>query len=249
MLAADTYLSCIRNESQALAAAAREGGLDCEVPTCPGWKMQRLVGHVGTVHNWAGLIVRDRLDGPPDRSAMERPPDGEDGGDGVVGWLEAKTHALLDALRGAGTESEMWNFTAAPNRSHFWHRRMAHETAIHRVDGELAAGRSVDTLTKIDPEVAADGINEFLDHMLPADVVFDAPATLHLHATDTPGEWMISVGPDGVTVTREHGKGDVAVRGSAQDLLLLLWNRRDTAGLEVFGDQALLDTWRDRVKR
>src|SRR5439155_3667823 len=137
----------------------------------------------------------------------------------------------------------------APKRSGFWPRRMAHETAIHRVDGELAAGRTVATLTAIDPEVAADGIDEFLDLMLPADVTFDAAGTIHVHATDTPGEWLIRVGPDGVTVTKEHAKGDVAVRGPAQDLLLLLWNRRGPDGLEVFGDQSLLDAWRDRVHR
>ena len=247
MLAADTYLNCIRNESQALAAAAREGGLDAAVSTCPGWKMGRLVGHVGTVHNWAGEIVQNRLDGPPDRSTLERPPEG----DGVIGWLESKTRSLSDALRGAGSETKMWNFTAAPKRSDFWHRRMAHETAIHRVDGELAAGRSVGTLSRIDPEVAADGIDEFLDHMMPADVRFDVPATIHLHATDTPGEWLLEVGPDGVSVSREHAKGDLAVRGPAQQLLLLLWNRvpADAEGLEVFGDQSLLDTWRDRVTR
>ena len=44
--------------------------------------------------------------------------------------------------------------------------------------------------------------------MLPADVTFDAAGTIHVHATDTPGEWLIRVGPEGVTVTKEHAKGE-----------------------------------------
>ncbi len=44
-------------------------------------------------------------------------------------------------------------------------------------------------------------------------------------------------------VTREHAKGDVAVRGRAEDLLLLLWGRREVGveGNQVFGDADLLD--------
>ena len=78
--------------------------------------------------------------------------------------------------------------------------------------------------------------------------------TIHLHATDPEladvegaGEWLITLAPEGLTVTHEHSKGDVAVRGPVSDLLLLLWNRRDTEGLQVFGDESVLDDWRAHV--
>ena len=46
---------------------------------------------------------------------------------------------------------------------------------------------------------------------------------------------------DSAVITREHAKGDVAVRGGASDLLLFLWHRIPADRLEVFGDPALLD--------
>ena len=48
---------------------------------------------------------------------------------------------------------------------------------------------------------------------------------------------------------RAHEKAAVAVRGPLTDLLLLVYRRRglDGAGLEVFGDRALLEFWLARV--
>ncbi len=51
---------------------------------------------------------------------------------------------------------------------------------------------------------------------------------------------------DGFIVTREHAKGDVAARGPASDLLLLLYGRLDLDAVEVLGDAAVLETWRER---
>ena len=42
-----------------------------------------------------------------------------------------------------------------------------------------------------------------------------------------------------------HGKGDVAVRGPANDLLLAIVRRRTAAdsGVDVFGDTTVWDRW------
>jgi predicted lipid carrier protein YhbT len=61
--------------------------------------------------------------------------------------------------------------------------------------------------------------------------------TVHLHCTDGEGEWFIDT--DG-TVERKHQKADVALRGSASDLLLALQGRVDIDDLEVFGDAAIV---------
>ena len=242
MLAADRYLDHIDSESQALAAAAHAGGVHTDCPTCPGWTVDRLLGHVGAVHQWAGEMVRQQSTEMIDSRSLPRPPGGGDN----VNWFEEKWHDLLDTLRGADPEVETWNFTGAPNKAHFWFRRMAHETAMHRVDAELAAGR---TPAAIDPELAADGIDEFLDHMVPmrGNPGEKLQGSIHLHSTEG-GEWMIRLAPEGMTVTKEHGKGDVAVRGSASDLLMLLLNRRSAEGLEVFGDASLLEQWKEHVR-
>ena len=77
--------------------------------------------------------------------------------------------------------------------------------------------------------------------------------TLHLHATDEPslgeaGEWFIERGADATTWQHRHGTADVAVRGPATTLLLVLARRRSISaglddGLLVSGDQDLFSHW------
>src|SRR6266704_1798496 len=70
--------------------------------------------------------------------------------------------------------------------------------------------------------------------------------SLHFHATDPglsgAGEWLVTRTPSGVTVVRGHGKADVALRGPAASLLLVLTRRLPPSapGIEVLGEQALL---------
>lgn len=129
---------------------------------------------------------------------------------------------------------------------------MLHETTVHRADAELAAGGE----PAIDPETAADGISEFLAN-LPYGRRSAAPLeqllagmpgdgqTLHLHATDCDGEWMITLAPGAYRWERGHGKGSVAVRGTAAELLLLAYGRVSPVEgrLAVFGDAAVLSAW------
>ena len=67
-------------------------------------------------------------------------------------------------------------------------------------------------------------------------------------ATDGPAEPWTLWTDDGVfSVSRSEGgvTADVTVRGSASDLLLLLWRRvrADAASITVGGDRRMLDRW------
>ena len=42
-------------------------------------------------------------------------------------------------------------------------------------------------------------------------------------------------------MTTEHAKATTAVRGTASDLLLLLWRRKRPGDVEVFGDAEALE--------
>jgi hypothetical protein len=103
----------------------------------------------------------------------------------------------------------------------------------------------------IDPELAADGVLEMLELFVPrfpGERFADVHGSIHLHATDVEGEWLVHLGPDGITFELGHAKGDVALRGAAADLLLWCWNRVPVDDrFEVFGDQGLLDHWRATV--
>jgi hypothetical protein len=124
---------------------------------------------------------------------------------------------------------------------------MLHETTVHRADADFAAGAAPD----IDPVVAADGIEEFLANLPSArrsrEHLGSLPAgeSLHLHATDSDGEWLIQFGGGTVTWSRGHAKASAAVRAPVARLLLFTYGRvpGSDASLTVFGDPALLDTW------
>jgi uncharacterized protein (TIGR03083 family) len=119
-------------------------------------------------------------------------------------------------------------------------RRMAQETAVHRLDAERTAGRTY----TIDPELASDGVDEFLFAFLKwVDPEAAALAgSVHLHCTDVAGEWLVvDDGAGGYVVTREHAKGDAAIRGPANDLLLVLWRRLPLDAVEVIGDRTVAE--------
>jgi hypothetical protein len=126
----------------------------------------------------------------------------------------------------------------------FIRRHQVQETAVHRWDMQDAAtNRDPDP---IDAELASDAIDEFLSVSLPWGVNHSKPlrGSVHLHATDVAGEWFIE--PNG-RVDRGHARGDVALRGTASDLLLALYNRVDIDDLDVIGDGELARHLVERV--
>jgi uncharacterized protein (TIGR03083 family) len=234
------HIADLQRDGRALLDAARTAGLDAPIAACPGWNVSRLVGHTGKVLERTAILVREGLEAPPDSDRFMRFPDDESTFDRFAGVLDDAVAALSDA----DPAVSCWNFTGADLTASFWRRRMANELAIHRIDAELAAGAP----QPVEPERAVDAIDELVMVMLPFSAAFKNPGldgSFHLHCTDSDGEWL-AVFTDGTPVsTREHAKGDLAVRGPASPLLLWAYNRVPvgTDGLESFGDPALLDAW------
>jgi len=46
---------------------------------------------------------------------------------------------------------------------------------------------------------------------------------------------------DGFAIAREHAKGDCAIRGTANDILLTLWRRVPVSQVDVVGDRDVAD--------
>jgi uncharacterized protein (TIGR03083 family) len=234
-----TYIDAIRRESAALVTAAEHAGLDRPVPSCPEWTLADLMRHIGIVQRWATNIVELGLDADIRRSDIETPTDPHD----LAAWVLDGSEALATALERTPPDAKVWTFSGEGEAS-FWPRRQAHEVAMHRVDAELASGAP----SPIDAELARDGIDEFFDVIAPfrlADRLTGAGETLHFHRTDGDGEWLVRLAPDGPEIERTHAKGDVAVRGSASDLLLVMRNRIGLDTVEVFGDASLIERWHD----
>jgi uncharacterized protein (TIGR03083 family) len=238
-----SYLESLRRDAADLFSAATPA-LAADVPTCPGWTVERLVGHVGRVYRWtAGWITTGAA------GEVERPPTG----DAVVTWAAAGLDELVAALdtgesaTGDSGEPAMVATWAGEQPAIFWPRRMAIETALHRWDAQSAGGDGA----PVSSPLALDAIDELFEVILPwrgtADVASEG-TTVHLHATDVGGgEWLVTFGSAGMAVEHAHAKGDLAVRGTASDLLLLLWNRIGPERCEVFGDAELLERWRAEI--
>jgi uncharacterized protein (TIGR03083 family) len=233
---ADEHLGHFWRDGLGLATAAEAAGLGAPVASCPGWSVADLVWHAGEVFWFWGSVVEEAMTDPNDYDEPARPPDA-----GLLDWYRASVDRALTALTAADGDDRVWSWAPRGGTVSWVIRRMAHEAAVHRWDAEHAAGSG----WTIDATLAADGIDELFEHFSDRRAEGAAPVggTVHLHCTDVDGEWLVAepdpAGP--LEVRREHAKGDVAVRGPASELLLLLWRRRGLDGLETFGDTTVAE--------
>lgn len=218
------------------------------VPSCPGWTLADLVRHHGTTHRWIEHLVRTRatervwakdvpLDLPEDPAAY---PD----------WLAASAAESLRTLRAADPDTRMWSHGADPH-VRFFPRRLLFEAVVHHADAELALGRRPGP---VDPDTAADGIEEFLENLPyfswvaePVAQLDRDGASIRLAATDSGAAWTLTLGGGGFSWQRRtEGPVTATVEGTAGDLLLLVHGRygADDPRFTHHGDRTLLDAWR-----
>lgn len=234
----------LRAETAAFAAAVDGVDPGARVPTCPGWQLRDLVGHLGQGCRWAADIVRS---GAPDGL-----PDPRDANPGAPhewsGWLLGGATELIDAIQHVGADTTVWS-VLGPRPAGFWLRRMLHEVTVHKVDVALTAG----TAFEIDSVLAADAITEGLELLSTTGLATFDPAPDELRGTTIqlrPAEqsitgWQLTRTPDGFTWDRETADADLTAAGAAQDLLLVLTRRLppDDGRVTITGDRALLDHW------
>jgi uncharacterized protein (TIGR03083 family) len=230
----EQFLASLHRDIELFEAAVRAGGdLTQPVDGCPEWTLASVVEHVGGLHRYitTGIELGDpgKWPGPPDDKAT------------YADWFADGAAKLEAALAARPDDEPCWTFfDNAPKVIGTWVRRQAQEIAVHRYDAEMAA---TGTAEAIDPAIAKDGIDEYVDVFIgrvdARSPIRIGDVSLHLHATgEAEGEWLIRCGDHAPVITREHAKGDVALSGEANDLLLTIWGRVDPeeVGVAVFGD-------------
>jgi uncharacterized protein (TIGR03083 family) len=219
------YLQSIRHDAAGLLEAAAAADRSTTIAACPDWTVPDLVWHIGEVQDFWGTIVRERLQDWESYVEPSRPQ----ADDELYAFAAASAERLVTALSEVDPATPVYTWSTQKDTA-FVIRRMAQEVAVHRVDAERAAGRD----HRLDPELASDGVDEFLEFFLSDDV----EGSVHLHCTDVEGEWLVAAGADGPkAVTRQHAKGDAAIRGPAHDLLMVLWRRDPLERVDVIGDR------------
>ena len=235
LLPSDAYLATIRREAEALATAAGKD-LGARVPACPDWDVAALVRHVGGVHGAWTQVVERQLQSPDEIADPGVPDDDAD----LLRWFLDGVERLTAALADADPTTRVW--TWAPQQDVAWVlRRMAHETAVHRWDAEVAVGDPA----PVDEALALDGVDEWFSF-------FGEPGgsggTIALEATDGQVAWVVH--EDGSLVPPDDGRhlAQAVVHAPASDLLLLLWRRRTVDHVRIDGDRDLVASFLARTE-
>ena len=221
------------------------------VPTCPDWNAVDLLKHFTQVHQFWAAVIGDRLTGTAVGEFEKSRPALPDDPAQLLDLRHEATADLLTALTDRDPSEQAWSWFPADQTVGFTWRMQTHEATMHRVDAELAAGLPI---SRIDPEVAADGIDHAVNVMwawAPAEVERRVTGTIELKATDTSQSWLVktfrwSGQAWGQTFNAqigceraEAGEADATVTGTAEDLDLLIWTRADRTVVRS-GDQHAL---------
>jgi uncharacterized protein (TIGR03083 family) len=234
-------LALIDDRSAALRDAAAQAGFGARVPGCPDWTVADLITHVGDVQIfWAAAVTVGPAAAPPGDDVIgDREPHGD-----LLTWSAEATDRLTGALRDAGPNRICWTwweeFDMAPNTSEAIARHQVQEAAVHAFDAQQASGHPL----ALPPQVAADGVNEYITVELPTNGPWPyEPATIILE-TGAGGSWLLDLGQLGVHVLEGDQHGDVkpsaTVTADPSDMVLAFY-RRDTArDLQIDGDAELV---------
>jgi uncharacterized protein (TIGR03083 family) len=237
------FLDAIRRDSDLFYATAAGADPGAKVPTCPEWTVADLAWHLAEVHWFWATDVEDRATDPAQLEGKK--PARPEGYEDLLAWGRAQAERLVQVLEATPDDVPVWTWALdeADHNVGFVRRHQVQEAAVHRWDMQKAVDS--DGPDAIDAVAAADSVDEFLAITLPWVVKADKPlpGSVHLHCTDTEGEWFVEPGG---AVARIHAKADVAIRGTASDLLLALYNRVDVGDLDVVGDESVA---RDLVGR
>jgi uncharacterized protein (TIGR03083 family) len=240
------YLTIIADEAEGIASAY-EDDRHAAVPWSDRWTVGTVARHVASTHHVVSEIVRDRPDADFGRFAtLETPP--KDAPE-FVDWFRAGTTSLLDQLSRSADRDECWSWYDDGRTAGWWARRMAHEAVVHRWDVDSSRQKE----HPIAPEIAADGIDEYLDVFVRASRSGnDAPAgpTFNFSCSDRSDQWWLDLSDQGNrTASREPSEAAVEIGGAAEQLLLFVWGRLSVAAadLGISGDTEQLDRWSELI--
>lgn len=240
------WLAALRAEGPAIVRAVAEADPGAPVPSCPEWTVDQLTGHLVRLYRWVGGHVGRGVVTPPEDLAPAGPATA------TAAEYETAFADLLTLFDVLDPEMPAWNPDPQAKRVAYWQRRVAHDTAVHRWDVQMAA---VGLTEPLEAKLAADVVSEVLDTLLPGGRgrrAADRHGMVALSATDLDHTWHIRLRASGGVALLDtdtllddddlHER--VVAAGPASDLALALWGRIGFDVLTVDGDEQLLECLR-----
>lgn len=236
----DRLLEEIRVEGELLARSALGANPEADVPWCPGLTLTETVRHVGSLYRMVLSWVRAG-DRP---TTWQREPDE---GQTVEEYYLAGLAAVVDHLAAHDPDEECPTWWPEHQNYGFWYRRLAHETTVHRIDIQGAAGLKQGDVAA---DTAIDGIDEILTlwfgHRL---TVLGVSGTRHglVRVRTGDHEWIARATTNGTSAWRAAGDEivDGTVFGESAKVFLWLWGRQHPhVDVERDGsDDAIAQLW------
>jgi uncharacterized protein (TIGR03083 family) len=217
----DCYLAELATSLDRLSTLARQPDeiLARPVPACPGWTLDDLFGHLGSIERWAAEVV---LEG----KFIEEPAPPATG---AAAWFLEGANTFLGTMAALDPETQCWNFGPPPRKAGFWLRRQAHEHAIHLVDACQASDLEGPALGE---DFMLDGIDEVL--------AMFTPRQLRLKRMPHPEEAVTFHVPGATSWTLGQGAATASITAPLHGMYLGLWGRSNLADTAVIeGDAAL----------
>lgn len=236
-----THCDQLEIEGARFVDLARGADRDSTVFACPEWTVSDLLEHVGFVHRWAEHLVRVRAPRRISGKDMDFPR-----GPATPEWLADGLDQLVATLRASDPDDAMWAW-GEDQHVRYWARRQLHETLVHRLDLEEARAIVGD----VDPDVAADAIDEFFANIESASAFSPAVKNLVGHgeiiefiADDGP-IWTVRLQEVGFQFLPDAPRSDASVRARATELLPVIYRRRTLEGAScvVDGRRDLVEFW------
>jgi hypothetical protein len=175
---------------------------------------------------WAWLVRT----GAPDAAGHtpeQRPADAA-----LPGLVAARSAALEEALAAADPAAPAWTWTGTRDVAWVLRRQLA-EAVVHTVDAEQVRGAGV---TPVPADVALDGLDEWLEVIVPATLPDGPPPQAHpvvLAAVDVAGGGAVA---ERTLFPGSRPQPVARLTGTAGDLLLTAWRRVPIDVLTVDGD-------------
>jgi hypothetical protein len=207
---------------------------------------------------WAAVVNAGPAAAAPDRTAPEGAPAAPRDREALMAWSAAATQQFLDALREAGPDRGCWTWwdtSQSPRTAGAVARHQLHKVTVHTYDAQMTAGAP----QPLPGEAALDSVEEFLSTCVATTVSWPyETAVLDFHAAEGRA-WRVSLSADGAHIARLPTPGTMpttatdqspevafaSARGTAVELVLVLYGRTPIDSLQLDGDRHLFELLRD----